>query len=1487
MSLNYLKDTESNAVTNSIVPLIEGQFPEFVREEGSQFINFVEAYYKWLEASELTIHSTVQNEYRLTLEDDDTNIALEDGNTLTLESTRETSNTSSLSSFEKGEKITGQTSGAIGIVDRGMTTSNTKIFVTGLERTKFVVGETILGENNRTTATISSYFKNPLFASKSLLSQRDIDVADDIALSLIKKELAISAHETLEIDKRYFLKHVYDLYRSKGSEYSYDLFFKMFFNVQDLDFYRPKVDLLKPSSGSYTKENVLRIITGDTNDKFESRRITGQTSSATAIVDRVENFVSGALIITELFLIDIVGAFVVGENISSSEFEGTTGSGTTQGVLTDILISSAGTNYKVGDSLTITGGGGIDAAARVSQIGTGAITGFTIYDGGDGYINTTALTVNNFATGGTGVSGDISDIAHTFTFSVNDDVIGNFTTTLINDTDGYDLSGNTEAIRTDRLIDALGFSALQIGTISNVKATGLGSGYELSPIITVVQDNIAKFNDQSVGIINLNPDPDDVAVTNAITGTFTTNERITSNNGNKVGTFLGVVSDASTISDPQRFRARTIEYQGTFGSGRNDLTVNISSYINSTIPTVYDIQLEAPTFTGTQENTNKFIFRRGVNAASATESTNTDTTIEYTATGTTITGAFQKLQFPITSITHDGSSTSTVTTPKKHGLDDGQKVILSSSTTSDFNGEKTITVTGPTTFTFALGGSGFAADSSGNPVYDENVSIKFTLPFGHKVDDRFLVSTVEFDSNEIITGFDSSASAKVNTGTAIASGGIRGNNAVVDVAGLAAGSIKEIEIINFGVGYTSAPTLSLLDKGGGNANVSAKIGAIGATTGRYINEDGRPSSTKKLIDSRYYQDYSYSLRTSKQTNEYEDTVNKLLHPAGSKLFGEFKPPSPSLQMGFDHLLTSESGDHLVLEDGDSILMEQYYDPSHSIIMDKLQTITEGGTGGLVTITGNSNLIVADVGLTDELSLEDGSGVLILETYDNFLLQTATVSTDFPDNFPEGSKIIIDDEQAFEISYGDLLLEKTLSGTINCSSANVLSYLTLSNSSVDFTIGETYFQADTDVLILNSDNGVNSDSIIDYHMSLETTKLSISSITRSGTTATVTTPVAHGLIDGQKVTIEGANQTDYNGEKTITILTGNTSHTTFTFTCEDHTATPATGTIIYENPLFTDGEFIYEDGGLLVLESTIDPLLVESNGQILLESSTSSLSDTLFLEVQNNIATGIVSEYYTNSLNVKTLVLHTTVNNFNMTSNANGATSGATSSITSFDKNLIIGVGTDFEGELSINDVITLQGGTEKMQVMSILNSTAIICNTTIGDGNTTKFDNDVLNSMVLESTVRGTTSANGLNTGNTTLQGVNSFFMEDFLVTDVISLSSNTDLKAQVVSIADNTTLVTNTVLGDGQSDVSIVNHTLRNLNLEPSELNITLSGKYSGANNFMGYTDATGVGSVQLEDGIGLLNVLYTTSNSSAGKLQFEETSTFSNVEPKLIISS
>ena len=184
-------------------------------------------------------------------------------------------------------------------------------------------------------------------------------------------------------------------------------------------------------------------------------------------------------------------------------------------------------------------------------------------------------------------------------------------------------------------------------------------------------------------------------------------------------------------------------------------------------------------------------------------------------------------------------------------------------------------------------------------------------------------------------------------------------------------------------------------------------------------------------------------------------------------------------------LTTENDDILIFEDGDNILMEQYFEPSHSISLDKLQTLDVGGTEVQLSITGNSDVITSDEGLTDEMTLEDDTGVMILETNDNFILETGSISTDFPENFPEGSKIIIDDEQAFEITYGELLLEKTLTGTLNCSSSNVLSYFVLGNASASFSVGEEVFQGDKDNIILDTDNGSNSLDIQSNFLTLET------------------------------------------------------------------------------------------------------------------------------------------------------------------------------------------------------------------------------------------------------------------------------------------------------------------------------------------------------------------------------------------------------------------
>lgn len=71
--------------------------------------------------------------------------------------------------------------------------------------------------------------------------------------------------------------------------------------------------------------------------------------------------------------------------------------------------------------------------------------------------------------------------------------------------------------------------------------------------------------------------------------------------------------------------------------------------------------------------------------------------------------------------------------------------------------------------------------------------------------------------------------------------------------------------------------------------------------------------------------------------------------------------------------------------------------------------------------------------------------------------------------------------------------------------------------------------------------------------------SVSSISRSGGTATVTTATAHGLNAGNSTTIAGANETDYNGTFVVTVV----SSLVFTYTVPNTPATPATGTITWK------------------------------------------------------------------------------------------------------------------------------------------------------------------------------------------------------------------------------------------------------------------------------------------------------------------------------------
>ena len=86
-------------------------------------------------------------------------------------------------------------------------------------------------------------------------------------------------------------------------------------------------------------------------------------------------------------------------------------------------------------------------------------------------------------------------------------------------------------------------------------------------------------------------------------------------------------------------------------------------------------------------------------------------------------------------------------------------------------------------------------------------------------------------------------------------------------------------------------------------------------------------------------------------------------------------------------------------------------------------------------------------------------------------------------------------------------------------------------------------------------------------------ISVTSLTRSGVTATVVTASAHNLASNVAVTIAGADQTEYNGAQTITVV----DTTTFTYVVAGTPSTPATGTITAAGD-FTNVPVISQDFG---------------------------------------------------------------------------------------------------------------------------------------------------------------------------------------------------------------------------------------------------------------------------------------------------------------------
>jgi hypothetical protein len=234
----------------------------------------------------------------------------------------------------------------------------------------------------------------PLAATDNLLPYRDIDKTEDAFVDHFMNAYMAAFPKTILADKRLAIKHIRDMYRAKGTERAFQLFFRILFN-EDVDFYYPKVDMLRISDGKWQQPNTIRVFSPDaTAFQFQGLRISGEITGATAIVENVVQFYVGSNQIAEMYLSDISGTFQSNEKIS------TLNNGQLLEVLTGYVFASAqithaGTEYLPGDPIQISGGSGVDAKAAVRATSKGSIESFTIVSPGTQYAVGEFLTFTN------------------------------------------------------------------------------------------------------------------------------------------------------------------------------------------------------------------------------------------------------------------------------------------------------------------------------------------------------------------------------------------------------------------------------------------------------------------------------------------------------------------------------------------------------------------------------------------------------------------------------------------------------------------------------------------------------------------------------------------------------------------------------------------------------------------------------------------------------------------------------------------------------------------------------------------------------------------------------------------------------------------------------------------------------------------------------------------------------------------------------------
>ena len=154
------------------------------------------------------------------------------------------------------------------------------------------------------------------YYSRQHLTNRDIDTTFDEFLLHFKNKFIKNIQLDTVSSTRAMVKASLPFYRSKGSDLSFDLFFKLVFGTP-ASIYHPGDDVFSLSSGDWHKDTYLEVSPMETNRQFVGQEIIGVTSGAVAFVDRIVRRTIKKRFCEIFYISAIEGYFITGELIYS------------------------------------------------------------------------------------------------------------------------------------------------------------------------------------------------------------------------------------------------------------------------------------------------------------------------------------------------------------------------------------------------------------------------------------------------------------------------------------------------------------------------------------------------------------------------------------------------------------------------------------------------------------------------------------------------------------------------------------------------------------------------------------------------------------------------------------------------------------------------------------------------------------------------------------------------------------------------------------------------------------------------------------------------------------------------------------------------------------------------------------------------------------------------------------------------------------------